>query len=157
MEPAPGAETCDVLRVGTVVFPPHAEVAKSAPAISTSTRLLKVGILNLTPDAVMTKSGSKCFFRRLQERVGLMARPALASSLIWGKTKLDKVVGIRPIKKPEPKGSFDPPGGAVSVEKITCDRFYLEGSNVMNTTGLVKYAGALVALAICSACAGAFG
>ena len=26
----------------------------------------------------------------------------------------------------------------------------------MNTTGLVKYAGALVALAICSACGGAF-
>jgi hypothetical protein len=26
-----------------------------------------------------------------------------------------------------PAGSFDPPAGAVSVEKITCDRFYLEG------------------------------
>jgi hypothetical protein len=54
----------------------------------------------------------------------------------------------------DPTGGFDPPDGAVSVEKLTCDRFYSEGSNVMNTTGLVKYAGALVALAICSACAG---
>ena len=51
------------------MFPPHADVAKSVPAISTSMRLLKVGILNLTPDAVMTKSGSKRFFRRLQEQV----------------------------------------------------------------------------------------
>src|ERR1700723_2441139 len=32
------------------------------------------------------------------------------------------------------------------------DRVYSERSNVMNTTGFVKYAGALVALAICSAC-----
>jgi hypothetical protein len=48
-------ETCDPESIpatedGTVVFPPHAEVARSAPAVSRSTRLLKVGILNLAPN-----------------------------------------------------------------------------------------------------------
>jgi hypothetical protein len=44
-ELAAGAETTPD---GTVAFPPHAEVASSAPAVSISTRLLKVGILNLS-------------------------------------------------------------------------------------------------------------
>ena len=65
-------ETCDPELLpatpdGTAVFPPHAEVARSAPAVSRSTRLLKVGILNLAPNAVM-KQTSKCLLRRLQER-----------------------------------------------------------------------------------------
>jgi hypothetical protein len=66
-------ETCDPELLpatpdGTVVLSPHAEVARSAPAVSRSTRLLKVGILNLAPNAVVTKRPSKCLFRRLQER-----------------------------------------------------------------------------------------
>jgi hypothetical protein len=65
MELATGAETTPD---GTVAFPPHAEVARSAPAVSISTRLLKVGILNLAPNAVVTKRASKCIFHRLQER-----------------------------------------------------------------------------------------
>jgi hypothetical protein len=77
------AELLPAAPVGTVVFPPHAEVAKSVPAISTSPRLLKVGIRNLAPDAVLTKSGSKCFERRLQE-MQVMAQAALVTSLIWG-------------------------------------------------------------------------
>jgi hypothetical protein len=75
MELAPGAETCDV---GTGEFPPHAEVAKSAPAVSMSTRVLKVGILNLVPNAVVTKRASKCLFRRLQERATAVHLPGLS-------------------------------------------------------------------------------
>jgi len=37
---------------------------------------------------------------------------------------------------------------------MACERFCLKGSSVVNTTGLVKCAGALIALALCSACAG---
>jgi hypothetical protein len=49
-ELAPGVETTPL---GTVAFPPQAEVAKSAPAVSISTRLLKVGIPNLAPNVVV--------------------------------------------------------------------------------------------------------
>ena len=71
MEPAPAGdpEKLCVTPVGTAVFPPHAEVAKSAPAISISSAILKVGILNLAPNAVMTKPGSKM----------LLSSPARAS------------------------------------------------------------------------------
>jgi hypothetical protein len=87
---------------------------------------------------MMTKLGSKCFVGRLQERAGPVAQPRARHKLELGEDQAadaSKVGGTSPIKEAlrragafadsDHAGSFDPPDGAVSVEKLTCDRFYL--------------------------------
>jgi hypothetical protein len=66
MELAPSAGT-SLAPVGTAVFPPHADVARSTPATKINTRLLNVGILSFAPNSD-DEGGSKYFLHRLQER-----------------------------------------------------------------------------------------